>query len=118
MIVQEFGAGHAREQDRRVPREVGDVFDELQELRLGPLQVVDREDQRPMGGELFQQHPNAQNVSSGAAAPTDTDRLPDQLRDPAGVLARPRERRELRRAASGLSASLRSAISISASASG
>ena len=28
---------------------VGDVFDELQELRLGPLEIIDQEDQRPFG---------------------------------------------------------------------
>ena len=101
VIVQEFGACHAREQDRRVARQVRDVFDELQELRLSPLQVVDREDQRPLGGELFQQHPNGpeclfgsrcshRNRSLARPAPRSCRRLCPTPRATRACAARPR----------------------------
>ena len=57
VIVEQLGARHAREQDRGVPSEVGDVLDELQERRLGPLEVVDHEDDGPIDGETLEQRP-------------------------------------------------------------
>ncbi len=43
--VEELGARDAEQEDRRIAREVGDVLDEVDEDRLGPLQIVD--DARP-----------------------------------------------------------------------
>ena len=43
---EQVGAGHDEQQQRRVARPLGDVLDELHERGLGPLQVIDDEDQR------------------------------------------------------------------------
>ena len=120
VIVQELGTGHAREQDRGITREVGHVLDELQELRLGPLEVIDHEDQRPFRRELLEQHPDRpERLLRRGLAAGDPDRLPDPLRDRVGVLIfDPSSAASFARAASGVSASFRSATSISASASG
>jgi hypothetical protein len=44
--IQKLGARHAQEQNRRVPRQIGDVLDKLEEDRLAPLDVVEQADQR------------------------------------------------------------------------
>ena len=96
MIVQQLGTRHAREQDRGVPCEVGDVLDELEELRLGPLQIVDREDDRPIGREVLQERSDRpERLLGRAPASRDADRLSHQLRDPARDVTPPRERLEL-----------------------
>ena len=96
VLVEQLGTPHAREQDRCVPREVGDVFDEIEERRLSPLQVVDREDQRPIDGEGLHQRPERpEHLIRRRLAARDADRLPDEFRHPARVPIRPRERCEL-----------------------
>ena len=49
--VEQLGAGHDQQQQRRVARPVGHVLDEIDEGRLGPLQVIDEQDHRPAAGE-------------------------------------------------------------------
>ena len=55
--VEKLGPRDAEEEDRRVAREVGDVLDEVDELGLGPLQVVDHGDLRPIDCALLEQLP-------------------------------------------------------------
>ena len=50
--VQELGPGHAEQQDRRSAAPVGDVLDEVEERRLGPVQVVAHDDERPLARPL------------------------------------------------------------------
>ena len=58
--VEQLGARDAEEEDRRVAREVGDVLDEVDEDRLGPLQVVDDDDLRPLRGACLEQPPEGE----------------------------------------------------------
>ena len=58
--VEELGARDAEQEDRRVAREVGDVLDEVDEDRLGPLQVVDHDDLRPLGRARLEQPPEGE----------------------------------------------------------
>ena len=46
-LVEELGACEADEEDRRVTGPVRQVLDEVEEGRLGPLQVVEEDDERP-----------------------------------------------------------------------
>ena len=55
--VEQLRARDAEQEDRRVAREVGDVLDEVDEDGLGPLQVVDDDDLRPLHSPGFEQPP-------------------------------------------------------------
>ena len=48
--LEQLGAGDAEQEDRRVARPVGDVLDQVEEDGLGPLDVVQHEDLRPLCG--------------------------------------------------------------------
>ena len=51
--IEQLGAGDRQQQDRRVARPIGDVLDEVQHRRLGPLQVVDHHDERLRARQLL-----------------------------------------------------------------
>ena len=53
--VEQVGARHAEEQDRRVAAQVGDVLDQVEEGRLAPVQVVEDDHDRPLGGPRLEQ---------------------------------------------------------------
>ena len=53
--VEQLGPCHAQQQDRSVPAEIGDVLDEVEERRLAPVQVVEDDDDRPLGGASLEQ---------------------------------------------------------------
>ena len=44
--VEQLGPRHGHEQDRRVARPVGNVLDEIEQRRLGPVEVVEDDDER------------------------------------------------------------------------
>jgi hypothetical protein len=44
--VEELRSGGAEQQDRRVPRQIGDVLDEVEERLLAPVDVVEDADDR------------------------------------------------------------------------
>ena len=54
-VVEKFRASEAHEQDRRVPRPVGNVLDEIEEGRLAPLQVVEDDDEGSFAGLRLEQ---------------------------------------------------------------
>ena len=53
--VEEVGARRAEDEDRRVARRGGDVLDEVEQRRVGPVDVVDDEHERPRGGERLEE---------------------------------------------------------------
>ena len=55
--IEQLGARDAQKEDRRVAREVGHMLDEVDEDGLGPLQVVDHDDLRPLGCAGFEEAP-------------------------------------------------------------
>ncbi len=66
-LLEQVGPRHAEQEQRRVAAPVGDVLDEIEERRLGPVQVVD--DERRAGGgaaSASSSRATAQKVSSGA----------------------------------------------------
>ena len=58
--VEQLGARDAEQEDRRIAREVGDVLDEVDEDRLGPLQVVDNHDLRALRRPRLEQPPKGE----------------------------------------------------------
>ena len=53
LCVEQLGPRDAEEEDRRAAREIGDVLDEVEERRLGPLEVVEHDDLRPLGAHAL-----------------------------------------------------------------
>src|SRR4029078_12383966 len=66
--VEQLGACDAEKEDRRSPREVGDVLDELEERRLGPVDVVEHDDLGPLGGALLEETTERKLRLGGRAA--------------------------------------------------
>jgi hypothetical protein len=54
-LVEQLGSRQADEEYRGVPRPVGQMVEEVQERRLGPLQVVKSGDDRPFLRERLEQ---------------------------------------------------------------
>ncbi|MGZ4287599.1 MAG: hypothetical protein ACXVHB_25340 [Solirubrobacteraceae bacterium] len=50
-VLEELRPGRAQKQDRRVSGKLDDVVEKIQQHRLGPLQVVDVQDHRPLRGQ-------------------------------------------------------------------
>ena len=74
--LQQLGPGDAEQEDRRVAREVGDVLDEVEERRLGPLEVVDDDDLRPLGGARLEEPAEGERVSGGDVPTTESGSTP------------------------------------------
>ena len=52
--VEEVRAGHCQEQDRDAARPVGDVLDEIEQRRFGPLEVVEDDDDGSDGRQALE----------------------------------------------------------------
>src|SRR5215217_8927219 len=55
MLVKKLRTRQADDEDRRVTAPADEVLDELEERGLSPLKVVEGDDERPIGCELFEQ---------------------------------------------------------------
>ena len=58
--VEQLGPGETEDQDRGVPAPVGDVLDELEERGLAPVEIVQEDDQRPLGRPRLEQPADAE----------------------------------------------------------
>ena len=86
--VEELGPRQAEQQDRRVARELGEVFDEAEERRLRPLQIVEDDHERAAPCQRLEElanGPRRRFARTGAGA-AETERLEDQLGDQARLL--------------------------------
>ena len=82
-LVEELRTCEADEQNRRFAGPIGEVLDEVEERRLGPLEVVEEGDQRPrpaLGLEEAADRPG-RLVRRCAGAASEVDRGGDPLRD-------------------------------------
>ena len=68
-VVEQLRPRQAEQQDRRVAGPVRDVLDQVEERRLGPVDVVEHDDQRPRVARAPRERRTAQNVSSVGAPP-------------------------------------------------
>ena len=84
-VLQELRPGHGHQQDGGAAAVVGHVLDQVEQARLGPVEVVEHHHQRPPPGQQLQQPPERPGRLLGRAG---GGLEPDQLGDPAGdVLA-------------------------------
>src|SRR5262249_26864964 len=98
-LVEQLRSGDAHEQDRKIAREFGDVFDQVEERRLGPVDVIYDDDERPCSRECLEQSAHGPQAllalaSSRAAEP---ERVAKALDDQLGLLPPGEPRRDRRR---------------------
>ena len=88
MAVEELGPRRAEQQDRRVARLLGQVLDERQERRLGPLQVVEDDHERAALRDPLEElaHRPGGHLAGAGAAAAETERVEDQLADQVGLV--------------------------------
>ena len=67
-IVEELRAAKRDEQQRRVPGEFEDVFDEIEKGGFGPVDVVENDDERPVARERLEELSDRPEGFLGAAA--------------------------------------------------
>ena len=86
MLLEQIRASHADDQDRRVADPAEQVLDQVQEGRLGPLQVVEGDHERRVRREALEQPADRPHrLLRGARAAGDSDRARDPGRDLARV---------------------------------
>src|SRR4029079_14543044 len=54
-IVQELGPSETEHEYRSVERPIDHVLDQIEERRLGPVEIVEDEDQGPIAGQCFEE---------------------------------------------------------------
>ena len=99
-LVEQLRSRDAEEEDRGVAREVGDVLDEVDEDRLGPLQVVDHDHLRALCGAASSSRRNASCVSAGDVPMIESGSMPIAIRISTSgqyVIPSPYERQRPRR---------------------
>src|SRR5439155_22874140 len=57
--VEQVGPGETEEKDWRIARERGEVLEQVEQRRLGPLDVIDADDQGPLTGERLGELPES-----------------------------------------------------------
>jgi hypothetical protein len=80
-LLQQLGAGHRDQQDRRPAAALAQPLDQVQEGRLGPVQVVEDHHQGALGGQRLQQPVGR---PGGLLDRGRVGLQPDQLPDPPG----------------------------------
>ena len=80
-LLQELRPGHGHQQDGGAAAVVGHVVDQVEQARLGPVEVVEHHHQRPPAGQQLQQPPDRPGRLLGRAG---GGLEPDELGDPAG----------------------------------
>ena len=98
--IEQFWPRQADEQDRCVPRPVGDVLDEVEKRRRAPLQIVEDHDERPFASLRLEQLADGPESLVGRADALDmAERRAEPLCDQLCVLvsgeARPDRRGEI-----------------------
>ena len=91
--VEELRPRDTEQEDRRVAGQIRDVLDEVDEDRLGPLQVVDEHHLRPLRGSSFEEPPERElrlgrgRADDGVGLDPDRDQDLDEwpVRDPLAV---------------------------------
>ena len=54
-LLEELGTGDANQEDRRTPHPLRQVLDQVEEGGLGPVHVLEEDDEGPLPGERFEQ---------------------------------------------------------------
>ena len=75
-LIEQLRSRHAHEQQRRVAGPLGDVLDQVEQGRLGPVDVVEHDDDGPAPGERLEQLAHSPEAVLGRPGRV---REPDQL---------------------------------------
>ena len=67
-LLEEVGAREAQKEDGGGSRAIGDVLDQVEQRRFGPVDVFEDEDEWPVDGELLEQAPDREEALLEAAA--------------------------------------------------
>ena len=93
--LEKLGAGEAEEEDRRVPRPIGDMVDEIEERRLGPMEILEDDDQWTLARERLEQLPHRpEGLLRRPSCRGPTDRGVDPRGDRVGLAVVAEERDE------------------------
>jgi hypothetical protein len=93
--VEELGPRHADEQDRGVPGPVGEVLDKIQERGLGPVDVVEHDDERPLAREVLEELAHRPDGVLGGARVVPGQEPADERADPVSLFGALEESCEL-----------------------
>ena len=95
--IEQLGPGQAQQEHRCVARPVGDVLDQIQERGLGPVDIVEDDDQRRAASDVLEEPPDRpQRLVGRAGHVGEPDRLGDTIEDPSSLLVTFEQRSELR----------------------
>jgi hypothetical protein len=97
MLLDQFGASDAEQQDRCAARPLGDVLHHLEQGGLRPVEVVEDQHHQPLAGEGFEQPAHRPGgVPDRARGVLQTNELRDPLGDGPGVRLPVQQRAQLR----------------------
>src|SRR5207247_10333120 len=65
-LVEQLGPRKAEQEHRRVAAQVDDVLDQVEQRRLGPVDVLEDGDERALPGERLEQAPHSPRGLRGA----------------------------------------------------
>ena len=89
-VVTKLGPRLREDQDRGVPGPLGHVLHEIEERRLGPLEIVEEQEQRLTGGEdLEEPSEGPERLLDGRLRPREADEARHEVGDTLRALARP-----------------------------
>ena len=75
-LLEQLGTGDADEEDRRTPHPLRQVLDQVEEGGLGPVDVLEEDDEGPLPGERLEQAPGGpEDLLAIARRLRDADRL-------------------------------------------
>ena len=78
--VEELGTGDADDEDRRAPHALGEVLDEIQKGGLGPVHILEEDDERPLPRQCFEQASGRpEDLLTIAGGPHVANRLPEAV---------------------------------------
>ena len=104
--IEQLRAGRAEEQDGRVPAAFGDVLEQVEQGRLGPVDVLDDDDQRAHLRDLLEEPADRPgDLFLGAGVGRQADRTGDAGGEQIGVALALEPGADLRRALSAVSVS-------------
>ena len=82
-FLEQLGPGETEEEDRRVAAPAAHVLDEVEQRRLGPVHVLEHDEQRPLARQSLEEAPHRPEEllrRAGVVAPECAEPLNDQIR--------------------------------------
>jgi hypothetical protein len=90
--VEQLGAPDAQQQDGRGQRAAGELVDEVEQRRLGPVRVLEGQHERPVGGQRREEHPEGPGRRVGRGHTAQPQDRRDRRRGRAPIVGRGHDR--------------------------